>query len=77
LVELCCKHWSSCGWQKGTSSNEATLNSNKNKSVAIAVVDLRLSEGISWLVSQSVSQSVENSVDKKFLNFKSYWWNSS
>ena len=39
-------------------SGQATLNSEKFKPVALAVIELRLSEGI----SQSVTQSVENSV---------------
>jgi len=47
---------------KGTSRAEATLNSEKIKPVALAVIELRWSEGIRQLVSQSVSQSVENSV---------------
>ena len=61
-----------CGWQKGTSPDEATLNSEEIKPVAIAVVKLCLSEGIreavsqsvGWLVSQSVSQSVGWSVSQ-------------
>ena len=52
---------------KGTSLDEATLNSERIKPVALAVIELYLclSEGISqsvrWLVGRSVSQSVENS----------------
>ena len=41
-----------------TSRAEATLNSEEIKPVALAVIELHLSEGI----SQSVTQSVENSV---------------
>ena len=47
---------------KHTSHDEAMLNI---KPIALAVIELRLSEGIhqsvSWLVSWLVSQSVENS----------------
>ena len=52
------KHWSCCGWPKGTSWDAATLNSEEIKPVAIAIIELHLSEGI----SQSDIQSVENSV---------------
>ena len=34
-------------WRKGTSPDEATLNSEEIKPVAIAIIELRLSEGIS------------------------------
>ena len=52
---------------KGTSQAEVTSNSAKIKLVALAVIELRLSEGtVSQSVSQSVTylltQSVENSV---------------
>ena len=51
---------------KGTPWVEATSNSEKIKSVALAVIELRLSEGISqsvtYSVSQLLTQSVENSV---------------
>jgi len=46
------------GMAKGTSRVEATSNSKKIKPVALAIVELRESEGISQLVSQSVGQSV-------------------
>ena len=42
-----CKHCSCCGWWKGTSWDEATLISEKIKSVVLAIVELCLSEGIS------------------------------
>ena len=51
---------------KGTTQAETTSNSEKIKLVALAVIELCLSEGISQLVSQSVSQSLENSV--KYIN---------
>ena len=38
------------------------LNSEEIKPVTVAMIELRLSEGISQLVSQSASQSEENSV---------------
>ena len=44
---------------KGTCRAEAMSSSEKIKPVALAVIELRLSEGI----SESVSQSVENSVE--------------
>ena len=49
---------------KGTSQAEATSNSEKIKSVALAIIELCESEGIKqlYLVSYSVSQSVENFV---------------
>jgi len=50
-----------CGVSKGTSRDKATSNSKKIKPIAVAVIELRLSEGIRLLVSL-VSQSVENSV---------------
>ena len=43
---------------KDTSLAEVMSNSEKIKPIALAVIELRLSEGI----SQSVTQSVENSV---------------
>ena len=48
-----------CGMPKGTCQAEATSNSEKIKPVALAVIELHLSEGI----NQSVTQSVENSVE--------------
>jgi len=51
-------HWSCSGWQKGTSWDEATLNSEEIKPIALAVIKLHLPEGISHIVSQIVSQSV-------------------
>ena len=45
-------------YAKDTSQAEATSNSEKIKPVALTVIELCLSEGI----SQSVTQSVENSI---------------
>jgi len=45
-----------CGVPKGTSRDEVMLNSEKIKPVALAVIELFLSEGIRQLVSYSVSQ---------------------
>ena len=53
-------HWSYCGWQEGTSLDEVMLNRGEIKPVAIAIIELRFSEGISKRVSQSVSRLVEN-----------------
>jgi len=35
------------GWRKGTSRDEATLNSEEIKPIALAIIKLHLSEGIS------------------------------
>jgi len=40
------------GMAKGTSWAKATLNSEKIKPIALAIVELRKSEGIRQLVSQ-------------------------
>ena len=37
LVESWCEHWSYCNWWKGTSWDEAMLNSEKIKPVALAI----------------------------------------
>jgi len=39
------------GVPKGTSRDEATSNSKKIKPIALAIIELRLSEGIRQLVS--------------------------
>ena len=43
---MLCKHWNCSGWQKGTSPDEPMLNSEEIKCVAIAIIELQLSEGI-------------------------------
>ena len=45
-----------CGMPKSTSRAEVTLNNEKIKPVALAIIELRLSEGISQSVSQVVSR---------------------
>jgi len=45
-------------WQKGTSWDEATFISEEIKPIALTVMELHLSEGISQSDSQSDSQSV-------------------
>ena len=66
LVEPWGKHWSCCcGWWKGTSPDEATLNSEEIKAVAIAVIKLLFSEGISKGASEWVSELVNQSVSQK------------
>ena len=40
-----------CSMPKGTSQAEVTLNSEKTNLVALAIIELRWSEGISQLVS--------------------------
>jgi len=47
LVEPWCEHWSCSGWQKDKSQDEAMLNNEEIKATAIAIIKLRLSEGIS------------------------------
>ena len=47
-------HCTYCSMPKGTSQAEVTLNSETIKPVALAVIELRLSEGISQSVTQSV-----------------------
>ena len=54
-------HCTYCSMPKGTSRAKATSNSEKMKPIAVAAIELRLSEGISQSVTQSVIQSVENS----------------
>ena len=39
--------WSCCGWQKCMSQDKLTLSSEEVKPVAIAIIELCLSEGIS------------------------------
>jgi len=48
-------HWNCCGWQKVTSRDEVMLN---KEPIALAVIELRLSEGIRESVSQSVSRKI-------------------
>ena len=59
LVELWCKQWNCCGWRKGTSPDEATLNNEEINPVAMVIIELRLS---------GVSQSVKNLI--KYRIFK-------
>ena len=47
-------HCTYCGMPKGTSRPEAMSNSEKINLVTLAVLELRCSEGIRQLVSQSV-----------------------
>ena len=64
LVEPWFKHLNCCGWWKGISTDEATFNSEEIKPVAIAIIKLHVSEGISRSVSQSVSQSASQPVSQ-------------
>ena len=56
-----------CSMPKGTCWAEETSNSEKIKPVALAIVELRLSEGnsqsVSYLLTYLLSQSVENSIE--------------
>ena len=62
LLRMHCTYF---GMPKGTSRAEATSNSEKIKPIALAVIELCLTEGI----SQVISQSEENSVWKFHGNF--------
>jgi len=44
-------YWNCSGWQEGSSQDEATLNSEEIKSIALVVIELCLQA-----ISQSVSQ---------------------
>ena len=59
------------GMPKGTCRAEATSNSEKIKPIALAVIKLCLSEGISQLLTYLLSQSVENSINKIFFKVRS------
>ena len=48
-----------CGMPKGTCRAKATSNSEKIKPIALAVIELRLSEGIDQLLSQSLENAVK------------------
>ena len=51
---------------KGTCRAEAMLNSEKIKPIALAVIESRLSEGISQSVTYSVSRKFRQIIKKKF-----------
>ena len=51
-----------CGMPKGTSRAEVTSNSEKIKSIVLAVIELCLFEGISQLLSHDQSVTRNNSV---------------
>jgi len=57
---------------KGTSLAETTSNSKGIKPVALAVVKLYLSEGISQSLTQSVEISLNNIFDKILYFLKSF-----
>ena len=52
LVSPCRMHCIYCGMSKGTSRAETMLNSEKIKPLALAVIELRLSEGINQSVTR-------------------------
>ena len=60
---------------KGTSQAKAMSNSEKINSVALAVTELRLFEGINQSVSYSISYSVSHSVENS-INFLFFFLNS-
>ena len=53
-----CVHCTYCGIPKGTSHDEAASNSDKIKPVALAVIELHLSEGIKQASRQAGRQVV-------------------
>ena len=59
-------HCMYCGMPKGTCQAKATLNSVKIKPVALAVIELCLSEGIRQSVSQSVGEKNRSNVLEAF-----------
>ena len=52
---------------KGTSRAEATSNSEKIKPIALTIIELRLSEGISQLRTQSVTRKFRKINLKKII----------
>ena len=52
-------HCMYCGMPKSTCRAEATSNSEKIKPIALAIIELSLSEGMSQLLSQSVENSTK------------------
>jgi len=58
------KPWRVLQYAKGTSQAEVALNSEKIKPVALAIIELCLTEGISQAVSRLVGWSVSGSVGK-------------
>ena len=54
-------HCTHCGMLKDASWTKAMSKSDKIKPVALVVIKLRLSEGISQLLTQSVTYSVSQS----------------
>ena len=48
-----------CSMPKGTCRSEVMSNSEKINPIALAVIELRLFEGISQLLSQSVENSIK------------------
>ena len=58
---------------KGTSRDEATSNSEKIKPIALAVIELRLPEGIRWAGRQAGSKKIP--LDNFFFfNFITIYW---
>jgi len=55
--------------QKGTFWDKVALNSEEIKPIALVVIELHLSEGVSQSIGWSVGQSVEILLHKKFLKF--------
>ena len=58
-------HHTYCGMPKGTCRDEATLNSEKIKPIALAVIELRLPEGTG-------RQLVSRKFHRIFFNFCNY-----
>ena len=62
---------------KGTCRAEVTLSSEKIKPITLAIIELRLSEGISQLLTQSVENLSNNFFFFKFRSnlLKAFWVN--
>ena len=57
-----CVHCTYCGMAKGTSPDKVTSNGEKIKSIALAIIKLRLTEGI----RQAGRQAVKLVLSRKF-----------
>ena len=60
-------HCTYCGMSKGTSQAEVTSNSEKIKPIALAVIELHLSEGISQSVSRKFDLILFSKIPKQLV----------
>ena len=66
-------HFMYCSIPKGTSQDEAMLNSEKIKPVAVVIIELHLSEGISQLLTDALQNFFKNSMATCWKCFGSNW----